>query len=307
MIDAPQHKVLMLFLDGVGIGLPDPSRNPFFRFGFSPFQYLFSALPSLNSPYLNGPNAALFPVDARMGIEGIPQSGTGQASIFCGMNAPLISGLHYGPFPHSSTLQAVRDNNIFIRLKSAGKTPFFANAYPKIFFNYLKAGKRRLSVTTLAYNGAGLRLNTVTDVRRGHALTAEITNENWNVHLGYRLPVIAPKTAARRLLRIALKNDFTLYEYFLTDYIGHGRIIDADGKVHRQIESFLYTLFFERPENLTLFLVSDHGNYEDLSERRHTMNPAIGLIAGTNASELSAGIQSLEDISSSVFRALSVK
>jgi hypothetical protein len=291
-----ENRVLMIFLDGVGIGKPDPSCNPFFKFGFRTFSEQFHQLPSLEKPYLEGKDCRLFPVDAVMGVEGLPQSGTGQASIFCGINAQKLCGMHFGPFPHSSIVPAVKELNIFKRLKDAGQFGFFANAYPRVFFDYLRSGKDRLSVTTLAYRSTGHRLNSSTDVYRRRALTAEITNARWNQKLDYHLPLLTPSGAALRLIRIAMNHHFTLYEYFFTDYIGHKRLPDEDGKLHGILDEFLCTILMKRPANLTVCFASDHGNYEDTADKKHTTNPALGLLAGPLSEEFSSRIENLSHI-----------
>ena len=128
---------------------------------------------------------------------------------------------------------------------------------------------------------SGVKLNSVTDVRKGRALTAEITNERWNKRLNYKLKVIKPETAARRLLKIAGKNDFTLYEFFLTDHLGHGRIIDEFDTIYNNLDKFLLTVISEMNQSeLTLIICSDHGNFEDLSVKTHTLNPALTITAG---------------------------
>ena len=288
----------MIFIDGVGIGNEDYEFNPFFKNGFKTFTEIFNDIPTLQNQKLTGKSAFLFPTDARLGMEGFPQSGTGQTSIFCGMNAPKFVGKHFGPYPYSTLIPIIQEKNIFKAFLDIDKTAFFANAYPKVFFDYLNSGKSRLSVTSLSCRLSGLRLNKVTDVRKGKALTAEITNERWNVKLGYKLPVLKPQTAARRLLRIAAKSNFTLYEYFLTDHLGHGRG-DKNELIKTQqiLDEFLFTILSEMDKkNTTLVICSDHGNFENLSIKTHTLNPALTITAGKFAEDLSNNITDLTHI-----------
>lgn len=297
------NPVLMIFIDGVGIGKDDYEFNPFFKYGFNTFEKIFGTVPSLENPVLEMQEKYLFPVDANLGVEGLPQSGTGQVSIFCGVNAAQVVGKHFGPFPYSTTIPIIAEKNIFKYYKDINKKAFFANAYPKLFFNYIKSGKSRLSTTSLMCKLTGIKLNTVSDVRKAKALTAEITNERWNNRLKYNLKVITPKTAARRLLRIASQNDFTLYEFFLTDHLGHGRIKDEFDQIYHNLDSFLFTLLNElNEEKLTLIICSDHGNFEDLSVKTHTNNPALTITAGKNAKELFLSIKDLADIKPSLIK-----
>lgn len=293
----------MVFIDGVGIGKPDKEYNPFFKHSFKTFERLFGDIPSLENPVIEKKEKYLFPVDANLGVEGLPQSGTGQVSIFCGFNAAKFVGKHFGPFPYSTTIPVIAEKNIFKFYKDAKRNPYFANAYPKVFFDYLKTGKSRLSTTSLSCRLTGIKLNKVSDVRKGNALTAEITNERWNKKLNYNLRVIKPSTAARRLLRIADNNDFTLYEFFLTDHLGHGRIQDEFDQIYHNLDNFLFTLLNEmNTEKLTLIICSDHGNFEDLSVKTHTNNPALTISAGKNAKELFLSIKDLTDIKPSIIK-----
>lgn len=293
----------MFFIDGVGIGEKDPAKNPFFRLGFKAFEEIFGEVPHLNKPELNKDGIFLFPTDARLGVEGLPQSGTGQVSIFCGINAPQYVGKHFGPFPFSTTIPVISEKNILKYFKDQSRKVLFANAYPKVFFDYIKSGKTRLSVTSLSCKLSGVKLNTVSDVKKAKALTAEITNERWNNKLNYKLPIIEPETGARRLLKLAAQNDFTLYEYFLTDHLGHGRIPDEFERIYSNIDRFLFTLLTELDrEKMTFVLCSDHGNFEDLSVKTHTFNPSLTIAAGYNAENIARGIKDLTDIKSSIIK-----
>jgi len=291
----------MIFIDGVGIGKEDYSFNPFFKYGFKTFEKYFGGIPSLQNSKLEGDDRFLFPIDACLGVEGLPQSGTGQTSIFCGVNASKIIGKHFGPYPYSTLVPIIKEKNIFKYFLDKKHKVSFANAYPKIFFDYINSGKKRLSATSLMCQLNGMRLNKVTDVRRGKALTAEITNERWNKKLGYSLPIISPEVAARRLLRISSQNTFTLYEYFLTDHIGHGRYEDEFEQILNNLDKFLYNIFDEMDyQNSTLIICSDHGNLEDTSIKTHTLNPALMIAAGKNAEKTFQQVSDLTQIKDSI-------
>lgn len=288
----------MLFIDGVGIGENDPAKNPFFSGRFNFFNEFFGETPHLQKQYLSGENIELFPLDARMGIEGIPQSGTGQTSIFCGVNAPALINQHFGPFPYSTLIPVIKEENIFIDFLKRGQKPFFMNSYPQVFFDYLNSGKSRLSVSTLSYRSAGLDLNTADDVRRGYSLSAEITNRVWRERLKYEdISLITPEEAAERLLQRTAEHDFTLYEFFLTDHLGHGRIPHDFDIVSSDLDRFLIHIFKEYSrEETDILLCSDHGNFEDITIKAHTRNPALGIAAGKNAGRLRDRISSLDQI-----------
>ena len=291
----------MVFLDGVGIGKKDYQFNPFFKYGFKAFEQTFGEIPSLDNKKFTNGKSFLFPTDATLGVEGLPQSGTGQTALFCGFNAPKFVGKHYGPFPYTTTIPMLQKDNILVYFKEKYKSSYFANAYPKVFFDYINSGKSRLSVTAVTCRLSGIKFNRVSDVRAGRALTAELTNERWNRRLGYKLNVIQPKTAARRLLRIAEKYKFTLYEYYLSDHLGHLRLANEFETLFSEIDEFLFTLLDEvDSKKMTLIICSDHGNLEDLSVKTHTRNPAITITAGKSANQIAESVTDITQIKKAI-------
>jgi 2,3-bisphosphoglycerate-independent phosphoglycerate mutase len=297
------NNILMIFLDGVGIGKKDYQFNPFFKYGFNTFEQIFGEIPSLENTRLVNGQKFLFPTDANLGVEGLPQSGTGQASIFCGFNAPKFAGKHYGPYPFTTTIPKLQKDSLLVYYKEKFNSSYFANAYPKVFFDYVNSGRSRLSVTILTCRLSGIRLNTVTDVRKGNALTAEITNERWNQRLGYKLTAIKPKSAARRLLRISHKHKFTLYEYYLTDHLGHLRLSNEFEKLFSELDEFLFTLLNEVDSNrMTLIICSDHGNIEDLSIKTHTRNPSLTITAGKSAKQIAEEVTDISQIKNAIIK-----
>ncbi len=298
-------KVLLIFLDGVGIGEKDEVKNPFFKYPFATFENLFGGTPHLGKQKISKDGKFIFPIDARLGIAGIPQSGTGQVAIFTGENAAAIAGKHFGPFPYSTTIPILEKKNIFADVLKIGKKPFFANAYPKIYFDYIKRGGKRLNVTARMALASGVRLQTLEDLRNSRALSNEITNFRWVRNLNYKLKIIKPQTAARRLIRLALRNDLTLYEFYLTDHLGHWRLKDLFQTIYRNLDSFLSEILISLPDELTLLVCSDHGNFEDISVKTHTLNPALGIAAGKGAEKLNNNVRSLIDIKKSLLEILS--
>ena len=293
----------MIFIDGVGIGKKDFKFNPFFKKGFNTFTSLFGSCPSLENQLLVGANKYLFAVDANLGVKGLPQSGTGQASLFCGINVAKPAGRHYGPFPLTSTVQLIKEKHLLTHYFNKNNSQCFANAYPKVFIEYLKSGRSRLGVTATCCKLNGFRFNKVSDVRQGTALTAEITNERWNENLNYSLPRLKPQTAARRLLRLAGKHKFTLYEYYLLDHLGHLRIKDSFDQILNTLDLFLFTILTEFDmRKTTIIICSDHGNFEDISMKMHTRNPALTITAGKYAEVLFNSVKSICDIKPSIVK-----
>lgn len=290
----------MIFIDGVGIGKKDSEFNPFFKYQFKTFLEVFGKIPDLENQFLSNNHAYLFPIDALMGVPDIPLSGTGQTSIFCGVNASKIIGKHFGPYPYSTLLPVIEEKNIFKEFLNRQMKVEFVNAYPKIFFDYVNSGRRRLSVTTLSCLLSGVPLHKINDLHKGKALSAEIDNERLKTRLGYKLKVIKPSLAAKRLIKIASKNNFTLFETFITDHLGHGRNIEKLEYFSKVLDDFLLNVIVNLPKEMNLLVCSDHGNYEDLSIKMHTLNPALGIAVGQDAKKISARIKSLYDIKDAI-------
>jgi phosphopentomutase len=297
------NNILMVFLDGIGIGKKDLMFNPFFKYGFRTFENIFGDIPSLENQMLSNGSHFLFPADATLGVEGLPQSGTGQASLFCGFNAAKFVGKHFGPYPYSTTIPILEKKSLLVYFRNKYNSSYFANAYPKAFFDYVNSGRTRLSVTTMTCKLAGIKLNRVSDLRAGKALTAELTNERWNHRLGYKLKVIKPKSAARRLFNIAQQYKFTLYEYYLSDHLGHLRLADDFEKIFTELDEFLFTLLSEvDSKKMTLIICSDHGNLEDLSVKTHTRNPALAITAGKSAKEIAKSVKDLTQFKDAILK-----
>jgi len=294
------ESTLLIFLDGIGIGEEDYEFNPFFKYGFKTFENIFNQIPSTANSFFKKDNIFLWGTDANLGIEGLPQSGTGQTSIFTGINAPSIIGQHFGPYPYSTLLPTLKQKNIFKEFLNRNKKVFFANAYPKIFFDYVNSGRRRLSVTSLSCLYSEVKLQSVTALRKGKALSAEIDNSRWVNKLGYNLPIIKPQTAANRLIKIASENNFTLFEYFLSDHLGHWREREHFNRIFKTLDDFLFEILTKLPKEITLLICSDHGNLEDLSTKMHTRNPALTISAGKYSHKLYERIQSLDQIKDAI-------
>ena len=290
------ERTLLIFIDGVGIGTNDSLINPFFQKQFMFLEKIFSTTPHLQNQSFSNENKFLFPVDANMGINGLPQSGTGQTSIFCGVNAPQIIGKHFGPFPYSTLKPIIEKENIFQAFLEKGLKVSFANAFPKIFFDYINSGRKRLNVTTLMALYSKVRMFDVDDMLAGKGLSSDITNRRWNTKLKYSIPIITPEESADRLLNIVNKNNFTLFEYFFTDHLGHGRNKDEFSILLNDLDRFLFRIISNINENANLLICSDHGNLENIKVKGHTNNPTLTISVGKNALELKNRIHDLSNI-----------
>src|SRR6266496_1458258 len=213
-----EASVLLFFIDGLGIG----ERGP-----FNPFDKLEDAVPlavferEQSEPLLDGIVVA---TDPRLGVEGRPQSASGQTTILTGINAPAAIGHHKQGFPNKSLLEIIREHSIFLQLSQAGIAPItFANAYTQRFF---EERPRWVSATTAAVEAAGLQFCTVADLKKGAALYQDFTNLVL-IERGENVSERSTEEAASILARVTTDNRFTLYEYFITDKIGHAQDMEA--------------------------------------------------------------------------------
>lgn len=294
--------VIFLFIDGVGLGREDAS-NPFHNRPFRGFTAAGGDQPLTRRAGTVNDEGHLFkPVDACLDVDGLPQSGTGQTALFTGENAAQIIGRHFGPYPHSRIRHLLEEESLFIKARQMGKSCHFINAYPDIFFR--KAARRdRWSCTTLMTRSAGIRLNRTEDVKRGQAVTAEITQKAWRDHLDIDVPVISEEEAAERLLQKSEALDLVLHEYYLSDKAGHSRDKDRAEEVLAVYDRFLWELIDKKGPGTTIVLSSDHGNIEDLSIKTHTRNRVPLAVIGPGAGTF-AGAESILDVTPAILGAL---
>ncbi len=289
---------ILLFLDGVGIGKENPNANPFFQAKLPNLSSLLGGIPHRKKKSLSGRFADCIPINATLGVTGLPQSGTGQTAIFTGANGAKMFGRHFGPYPPSLLRPVIEAKNIFRRLKERGKTVAFANAFPQRFFDYTNSGTRRLTVTTLSCMMAGVPLRTVDSLKRHEAVSAELTREKW-AELGHReVTPITAEEAGRDLLRIGEESDFTLFEYWLTDHAGHSQNMSFAVETLEKFDELLGGLLtgFDFERNL-IVMVSDHGNIEDLSMKSHTRNQVPCIAVGKGRRKFLARAKNLTHIS----------
>lgn len=290
--------VILFFIDGLGIG----SRGI-----FNPLDGLQDAAPLavFKNEAPDTLNGVLVPTDACLGIEGRPQSASGQTTILTGINAPAQLGYHKQGFPNKALLEIIREHSLFLKLKQAGVAPItFANAYPKRFF---EDRPRWISATTAAVEGAGLTFRTIDDLRNGQALYQDFTNRML-IERGEDVSLRTASEAAEVLASIANESRFTLYEYFITDKVGHAQDMEAARSVLQNLALLIRQLLARVDLSRTsVILTSDHGNIEDLSLRNHTLNEVPTIVWGANRDSIASRIKSLTDITPAIVESLTEK
>jgi hypothetical protein len=294
-------RVLLIFVDGLGIGKRE-SANPLHLLGedASPLAVFRDEEPRL--PF----GGVLARTDPRLGVEGRPQSASGQTTILTGVNAPAALGYHKQGFPNEALRDIISENSIFLRLERAGVRPnLFANAYAGRFF---ETRPRWVSATTVAVESAGLAFRTADDLRAGRAVFHDFTNASTAERGEYDVPLRTPEEAARILATLASEHRFTLYEHFLTDRAGHAQDMEAALTVLSNLARFVRAVLAETDLGSTnVILTSDHGNVEDLSARNHTLNDVPTLAWGPSREQVAASVRTLADITPAILGILTAK
>jgi 2,3-bisphosphoglycerate-independent phosphoglycerate mutase len=278
MNDSP--KTLLVFVDGLGLGSEDPTINP-----------IHSGCCPVLERLLRDESV---PVDAQLGVHGLPQSATGQATLLTGCNAAERMGRHVEGLPGPQLKELVRAKNVFSRLIERGYSCAFANAFFTDNMNEVRL-RRRQSVTTVASMQAFGAVRDTAAMLRNRAVYQDLTRQFLRSH-GYTGPDVTPGESGRHLLAIAEEHDFTLFEYFQTDLMAHKGTPEDIRRVLSQLNEFLEVLLAwpEKPGRL-LVLTSDHGNVEDSRTKRHTDNPVPLTAVGEGAGLLKEKVKRLTD------------
>ncbi len=318
--------VVWIFLDGVGYGSADPRRNPWAGVEGS-------TLIAVEGRPPDWPGAVWRPLDATLGVPGLPQSATGTTALLTGVNAPAAMGRHISGFPNRALREIIAEHSVHRQVIALGLKPTFANAYNEAYF---KRPIGRQSVTTHAFRAAGLPFRMMEDYRAGraafHDLTGELVRDQGNDGkltppagskrrvmkrfirdreafarwmARYDLPVITPAEAGRRVARLAREHDLVLFEYVKTDMAGHTGEAEWAASVVGEVMLFLRTLLAEiDPSRDTLLIGSDHGNCEDLAVKTHTTNPVPAVAVGPLAGPLLDGAAAITDLVPNLLAAL---
>ena len=280
-------KVLFLFIDGVGLrdAATDNPVNP----------EVCPALCRLISKHGK-------PIDARLGIDGPPQSATGQATMFTGVNCAAAMGKHCEGFPGPNLRKIIETDNLFMQLRERGKEVCFSDAYLVDSAEEL-AARRFKSVTTVMALTTPETIRTVDDLQNGQAVMQDLTRET----IQDRWPdiaVIPPQRAAEHLAYIVRQYDFTLFEFFQSDVAGHSMDYARACAALRTYDRFLASLVrFTEAMGVTLVMTSDHGNIENISERGHTLNPVPFVAFGPKEEFLRERVSSLVDVTPALLSA----
>jgi bisphosphoglycerate-independent phosphoglycerate mutase (AlkP superfamily) len=288
--------ILMIFLDGIGLGDDNPAVNPFATANMPTLTALTNGKRWLRGIGRQESERAIFiPTDPRMGVLGRPQSATGQATIITGRNIPQLISEHYGPKPNAAIRKLLAEDNFFKQVVAHDKKAAIINAYPPRLHNAINRGKILRSSYQQALHEAGLPMFTDAKIYDGTALSSDWTGEGWRSELGYAdTPVYSRREAGRRMVEISRQYDFAFFSHWYTDIVGHrGPLEDGvallelfDGVMAGALDAW------DDDEGL-MIVTSDHGNLEDISTRNHTENDVPTLIIGRGKESFAEGLTDL--------------
>lgn len=286
-------KLFLFFIDGIGLCQKE-----------SPLSNLFTNITGKNLMVGNQPDffdsGVICSADAVLKVSGIPQSATGQTTIFTGINASEYLGYHLTAFPNQKLVELIEKQSLMKSLAENGISVTSANMYSKEFFQKRAARRKNaFPVSTLTIKASGAPFRYFADYKKGEAVFADITNRLIRER-GYDIEEITPETAAGNLLNILKDNEFVFFEYFMTDLYGHKRNEEKLEESVDILNRFTETVWSgTKNSDTAILIISDHGNAEDLTTGDHTTNnvPAILLTKNSNDSRKFAGsIHSLVDI-----------
>lgn len=304
-------RVLFIFLDGIGLGENNPETNPFARAKMPNLNKLLDGRSLLKdaAPFY-GEHASLLAVDPAVGVGGLPQSATGQAILLTGVNIPAELGYHYGPKPNPEVAAYLKEATLFSRFVKEGRRAALLNAYPPRYFDGIDSGKRLYSSIPLGVTNAGLPLFKHDDLFAGSALSADFTGEGWRNMLGFsEAPVMEPAQAGRKLGTLAKVYDFSLFEYWASDYAGHKQQMDNAIQLMETFDGVLGGLTEAWDDDGLILVTSDHGNMEDLSTRKHTDANVPALVIGNKIArdEFTRDMKDLTHIAPAIWRTVMSK
>jgi len=289
-------RTILIFIDGLGLGLIDPVTNPQYSYGGQLFR--------LDRAGGQAPFGGQYcPIDAVLGVDGVPQSATGQTTLLSGVNSQAAIGKHLTGFPNDALREILLESSILKQLTDRGKDARFLNAFRPRWFEFPRERQLHFSATTVATLAAHLPFFDLDDVNAGRSIYQEFTNEEL-IGLGFPVKPMTPAQAGHVLATQSRKYDFTLYEYFQTDKAGHSQDHERCCNELRKLDELLTTLLTELQEDLAddtlVVLTSDHGNLEDLSTKRHTNNPIPLMAWGREADDFLKGVTGLDEVTPAI-------
>lgn len=227
------------------------------------------------------------PLDATLGVEGLPQSATGQTTLLTGLNGAAAMQRHYGPWP-GPTLTALLQQDTLFHEAGALQGAVLANAYPPDYFAVIDTRRFKPNAPVVAARSAAVELRDLARYRADQAVAADLSGTRF-AQLNPGTSTQPPELAAEVLAELTLGASLTFFDLWLTDAMGHARNGEEAVRLLERLDALLGALLREGAGgSFTLVMTSDHGNLEDLTTKGHTMNPVPLLVLGERAAEFAA-------------------
>lgn len=284
---AARARLLFLFVDGLGLREAAPD-NP---------------VNENNAPTLcRLLRRHAVSLDACLGVPGLPQSATGQAALFTGVNMAKLMGRHVAGFPGPRLREGLLRDNLFLALTRRGLACKFANGYAGVTGPEDIARRRLRSVTTVMALTVPASISTLADLLAGRAVAEDLTRSGLRER-GFDVPTIAPEEAASHLATLSRAHAFVLFEFFQSDRAGHAPEPGRAEAVLQTYDRFLACLLDSlRGTPTLLVLTSDHGNIEEMFRRTHTRNPVPLVAVGPGEEAFRTGVTDLTGVFPAVLR-----
>jgi 2,3-bisphosphoglycerate-independent phosphoglycerate mutase len=293
--------LILIMIDGVGLAPAGP-HNPVAE----GLPRLSRMLDALLTDTLRIETTALLaaPIDATLGVPGLPQSGSGHAAIYGGFNAAAVNGRHQPSYPTIAMREYLAEQNLFRSALALGAKVAWANGYLPGYEEAVARRRLRHTAGTWAAKMAGLELRGLEHLQRGTAIGWDVTNLLLRQRLDNDLlPLIPAETAGERLAALARSYDLVAFETYLPDLAAHDRLGISLQTALTLVDGLIAGVLARRQASDTLILTSDHGNSEDLTTRVHTRNPVPLIVSGPAARHF-GGVRSIDQIAAALLAAL---
>lgn len=300
--------VILIFLDGIGLGEADPQINPFAVINAPTLHSLANGQRWLiDTPRTEAERAIFIPTDTILGVDKTrPASGSGQAAILTGRNIPQEIGEHYGPKPNKAIRDILDEDNLFITLKKAGREAALITPFPPPFFEGINSGRRLPSSVQYSVLAADIPLLTEQDYYAGQAVSPDWTGLGWTRFLGFDdAPTYTPQEAGHLLAELGRQRDFTMFSTWITDEVGHRGPFERGTEFLEQTDQVLEGLLAAWQDDDGLIIItSDHGNLEVQGDRRHSYNPVPTVAIGGGRHIFAENFSDLTHITPGILRVL---
>ena len=219
---------------------------------------------------------------------------------------PDLIGKHYGPKPDKATRDLLARDNLFCQVVARGKSAALLEAYPPGWHRAVESGRRLRSSYQQAAHEAGVPIFGQEALQSGDALSVDWTGEQWPAPAGCpQLPLRSTQEAGVLLVTLARRYDFSLFAHWPSDVIGHRGTLAEGVALLERFDEVMAGLLSAWDDNEGLvILCSDHGNMEEIGNRRHTCNDVPTVVIGQQRGLFDESFRTLADIAPRILRAL---